>query len=383
MRRQHLGAALLLLGGCGGETGPAPPAGELLLALQTVSNQLAFPVDLGTPPGDDRLFVVEKQGRIRIIQDGSLLPQAFLDITSQVSSGGEQGLLGLAFHPDYAVNRRFVVNYTDLSGDTHIAEFMVSVDPNRADAASERLILGVDQPFANHNGGQVAFGPDGYLYVGLGDGGDRGDPLENAQSLATLLGKLLRIDLDAGFPYGIPPDNPFAATAAARAEIWSYGLRNPWRFSFDRLAGDLYLGDVGQNEFEEIDVSPAAEGSGRGANYGWDILEGDSCFEPPSGCDRTGLVPPAVQYDHGEGCSVTGGYVYRGSAIPALQGVYFYSDFCSGRVRSFRYENGAATEEREWPALAAGSVTSFGQDDAGELYILTSAGSVYRIVEES
>jgi glucose/arabinose dehydrogenase len=383
MRWPHLVPTLLLLGSCGSEVGPSPPAEGLLLALQPVSDQLAFPVDLTSPPGDARLFVVEKQGRIRIIRDGSLLPQAFLDITSQVSSGGEQGLLGLAFHPDYAVNGRFVVNYTDLSGDTHIAEFTVSADPDQANPATERLVLGVDQPFANHNGGQVAFGPDGYLYVALGDGGGGGDPLENAQSLTTLLGKLLRIDLDAGFPYGIPPDNPFAATAAARAEIWSYGLRNPWRFSFDRTTGDLYLGDVGQNEFEEIDVSTAAEGSGRGANFGWDILEGDICFESPSGCDRSGLLPPAVQYDHDDGCSVTGGYVYRGSAIPALQGTYFYSDFCSGWVRSFRFENGTATDEREWPALAAGSVTSFGQDDAGELYVLTSAGSVYRIVEES
>jgi glucose/arabinose dehydrogenase len=276
------------------------------------------------------------------------------------------------------------VNYTDLDGDTHIAAFTVSAgDPNRADAASEALILRVDQPFENHNGGQVAFGPDGYLYIALGDGGGGGDPMMNGQSLMTLLGKLLRIDLNGTSPYGIPAGNPFPAVGAARPEIWSYGLRNPWRFSFDRLTGDLYVGDVGEGAQEEINVSLAADGAGRGANYGWNIMEGDSCFEPAGGCDRTGLTLPVLQYDHGEGCSVSGGYVYRGSAIPALQGTYFYSDFCSGWLRSFRLSSGAVTEEREWPALQAGNVSSFGQDAAGELYILTAGGSVYRIVEDT
>ncbi len=355
--------------------------GDVALALETVSNDLVFPVDLTSPPGDPRLFVAEKGGRIRIIENGAVRSTPFLDVSSRVSTGSEQGLLGLAFDPDYATNGRFVVNYTDLAGDTRISAFRVSGDPNLADAAGEQVIVAVDQPFVNHNGGQLAFGPDGYLYIGLGDGGDAGDPLENAQSLTTLLGKLLRIDLDAGVPYGIPPDNPFALVAAARGEIWSYGLRNPWRFSFDRVTGDLYIGDVGQNEIEEIDVSPVAAGAGRGTNYGWDVMEGRECFEPASGCDQTGLVLPAAQYDHRDGCSVTGGYVYRGSAIPALQGTYFYSDVCSGWVRSFRVSNGEAAEEREWPALEAGNVTSFGQDDAGELYILTAAGTVYRIVE--
>jgi hypothetical protein len=354
---------------------------DLALALETVSDELVFPVYLTSPPGDPRLFVAEKGGRIRIIENGAVRPTPFLDLSSRVSTGSEQGLLGLAFDPDYATNARFVVNYTDLAGDTRISAFRVSGDPNVADGASEEVILAVDQPFENHNGGQLAFGPDGHLFIGLGDGGSSGDPQENGQSLTTLLGKLLRIDLDGGAPYAIPPDNPFAATAAARAEIWSYGLRNPWRFSFDRLTGDLYIGDVGQREIEEIDVSPAAAGAGRGANYGWDVMEGRECFEPASGCDQSGLVLPAAQYDHGDGCSVTGGYVYRGSAIPSLQGTYLYSDFCSGWIRSFRAAGGVATEEREWPALAAGSVTSFGQDDAGELYILTAAGTVYRIVE--
>jgi glucose/arabinose dehydrogenase len=384
MRLRRVVPALLVAAACGDDTGPLPPGGEISLALETVSDQLTFPVDLASPPGDSRLFVVEKAGRIRIIENGTLLAPAFLDISAQVSSNGERGLLGLAFDPDYETTGRFVVNYTDLAGDTHIAAFTVSSgDANRADPASEELILRVDQPFENHNGGQVAFGPDAYLYIALGDGGGSGDPMANGQSLTTLLGKLLRIDLNGGSPYGIPSGNPFSAVAAARSEIWSYGLRNPWRFTFDRLTGDLYIADVGQGEREEIDVGLAADGAGRGANYGWDIMEGDACFEPASGCDRTGLILPVLQYDHSEGCSVTGGHVYRGSAIPALQGTYFYSDFCSGWVRSFRLSSGAVAEEREWPALQAGNVTSFGQDDAGELYILTSGGSVYRIVEDT
>jgi glucose/arabinose dehydrogenase len=384
MRLRRVVPALLVAAACGDDTGPLPPGGEISLALETVSDQLTFPVDLASPPGDSRLFVVEKAGRIRIIENGTLLAPAFLDISAQVSSNGERGLLGLAFDPDYETTGRFVVNYTDLAGDTHIAAFTVSSgDANRADPASEELILRVDQPFENHNGGQVAFGPDAYLYIALGDGGGSGDPMANGQSLTTLLGKLLRIDLNGGSPYGIPSGNPFSAVAAARSEIWSYGLRNPWRFTFDRLTGDLYIADVGQGEREEIDVGLAADGAGRGANYGWDIMEGEACFEPASGCDRTGLILPVLQYDHSEGCSVTGGHVYRGSAIPALQGTYFYSDFCSGWVRSFRLSSGAVAEEREWPALQAGNVTSFGQDDAGELYILTSGGSVYRIVEDT
>ena len=384
MRLRRVVPALLVAAACGDDTGPLPPSGEISLALETVSDQLTFPVDLASPPGNSRLFVVEKAGRIRIIENGTLLAPAFLDISAQVSSNGERGLLGLAFDPDYETTGRFVVNYTDLAGDTHIAAFTVSSgDANRADPASEELILRVDQPFENHNGGQVAFGPDAYLYIALGDGGGSGDPMANGQSLTTLLGKLLRIDLNGGSPYGIPSANPFSAVAAARSEIWSYGLRNPWRFTFDRLTGDLYIADVGQGEREEIDVGLAADGAGRGANYGWDIMEGDACFEPASGCDRTGLILPVLQYDHSEGCSVTGGHVYRGSAIPALQGTYFYSDFCSGWVRSFRLSSGAVAEEREWPALQAGNVTSFGQDDAGELYILTSGGSVYRIVEDT
>ena len=364
--------------GCSDITGTP---GDLSLALETVSSDLDFPVDFTTPPGDPRLFVAEKGGRIRIIENGSLLPQPFLDISDRVSTGEEQGLLGLAFDPEYATNGRFVVNYTDPAGDTRIAAFRVSADAAVADPASEELILGVDQPFANHSGGQIAFDQDGFRYIALGDGGSGGDPESNGQSLATLLGKVLRIDIHNGTPYTIPSDNPFTMFGGARGEIWSYGLRNPWRFSFDRITRDLYIGDVGQNRLEEINVTPDADGRGRGANYGWDLMEADECFEPSSGCDRDGLEVPAIRYTHDDGCSVTGGYVYRGSAIAALQGTYFYSDFCGGWVRSFRFVNGEVTEEREWPALAAGSVTSFGLDTNGELYILTAGGTVYRIVE--
>ena len=299
-------------------------------------------MDLTSPPGDPRLFVAEKGGRIRIIENGAVLPQPFLDISAQVSTGGEQGLLGLASIPSYATNGRFVVNYTDLAGDTHIAAFRVSADPNVADAASEELILGVDQPFDNHNGGQVAFGPDGYLYIGLGrrrqrrrSAGERPEPHDTSRQAAPYRYR----QRDALRHSARQPVR--RASPRRRSEIWSYGLRNPWRFSFDRVTGDLYIGDVGQNEFEEIDVSPDADGAGRGANYGWDLMEGDECFEPASGCDRTGLELPAVRYSHDDGCSVTGGYVYRGSAIPSLQGTYFYSDFCGGWVRSFRFANGA------------------------------------------
>jgi glucose/arabinose dehydrogenase len=379
-RRIHLGLALLSVPACG-DRGVTTP-GELKLALSVVSDELQFPVDLATPPGDSRLFVAERAGRIRVIENGVLLPAAFLDIVDRVSIAfPEQGLLGLAFDPAYATNGRFVVNYIDLNGDTRISAFRASADPNLADPDSEELILFVGQPFDNHNGGQLAFGPSGHLYLGLGDGGSSRDPADNGQNVGTLLGKLLRVDLDGGTPYAIPADNPFTAIESARGEVWSYGLRNPWRFSFDRATGDLYVADVGQDSFEEINVSLASDGAGRGVNYGWDVMEGPECFEPSSGCDQTGLELPALSYDHGEGCSVTGGYVYRGGAIPELSGTYFYADYCRGWVRSFRFANGAVTDQREWESLAASNISSFGQDAAGELYVLTAGGTVYRIVE--
>jgi glucose/arabinose dehydrogenase len=358
---------------------PGPPGGTVPVALQQVAEGLAFPLYLTAPPGDPRLFVVEKGGAIRIIRDGVLLTTPFLDIHAQVSTGGEQGLLGLAFDPAYATNGRFIVHYTDPAGDTRLSAFQVSADPDRAEPGSERVILTVDQPFPNHNGGQIAFGPDGFLYLGLGDGGSEGDPNGTGQRLDDLLGNILRLSLSPT-GYTVPPDNPFVGRSGARGEVWSYGLRNPWRFSFDRLTGDLYIGDVGQDRLEEIDVAPASAGGGRGANYGWKVMEGRSCYAA-SGCDTTGLTLPVLQYDHSQGCSVTGGYVYRGAAIPALQGHYFYADYCRGFVRSFRLVNGAAAEPAGWPTLSPGAaIPSFGEDAAGELYVLSADGRVLKIV---
>ena len=389
MRLPHLlarvGLSLALVSGasaCSGSGPSGPPAGAGA-GLQEVISGLNFPLYLTAPPGDmARLFVVEKTGGIRIVKDGVLLPDPFLDLSTQVSSGSEQGLLGLAFDPDYATTGRFVVHYTDVAGNTALARFRVSADPDRADPASGQVILTASQPYENHNGGQVTFGPDGFLYLGLGDGGSAGDPENRGQDLSDLLGSILRIDVRAGDPYTVPPDNPFIAQPNARPEVWSYGLRNPWRFSFDRATGDLYIADVGQNQFEEIDLSLAGEGGGKGVNYGWSIMEGAHCFHQ-AGCDQTGLTPPLLEYNHTEGCSVTGGYVYRGSAIPAIQGHYFYADLCQRWVRSFRYAGGVATEETSWPTLSSGgTIVSFGEDAAGEMYILEAEGRVSKIVPE-
>jgi len=364
---------------CSGNTPSGPPAGQGA-GLQQVAAGLSAPLYLTAPAADPRLFVVEKTGGIRIIKDGFLLETPFLDVTAKVSGDGEQGLLGLAFDPEYAANGRFVVHYTDLAGNTVLSRFQVSADPDRADPASEQLILAAAQPGSNHNGGQVTFGPDGLLYLGLGDGGGSGDPEGRGQSLTDLLGSILRIDVRTGDPYTTPADNPFVGNPAARAEVWSYGLRNPWRFSFDRATGDLYIADVGEGQWEEIDVSTQADGAGKGVNYGWSVMEGSRCFRSP-GCDQTGLTLPVFEYSHQEGCSVTGGYVYRGSAIPALEGHYFYSDFCQGWVRSLRYAGGAVTDEASWPTLSpGGSILSFGEDSAGELYILQASGGVFKIV---
>jgi glucose/arabinose dehydrogenase len=349
--------------------------------VQVVSG-LDFPLYLTAPPGDlSRLFIVEKGGRIRIVKEGVLLPAPFLDISSQVSVMGEQGLLGMAFDPEYPSTGRFVVHYTDVGGNTRLTSFQVSADPDVADAGSEALILAAAQPYANHNGGQVAFGPDGFLYLGLGDGGSGGDPEGRGQNLSDLLGSILRIDVRSAAPYVVPADNPFVGVAGASPEVWSYGLRNPWRFSFDRATGDLYIADVGEQRFEEVDISLATEGGGRGVNYGWDLMEGSHCFS--SGCDPAGLELPAFEYGHSQGCSITGGYVYRGSALPALQGQYFFADLCQAWVRSFRYVNGSVTELTEWPSLSTGgSLVSFGEDAAGELYVLDAVGTVSKVVPD-
>ncbi len=284
---------------------------------------LSGPLDLQSASGErGRLFVVEQAGRIRVIRAGALVAAPFLDLSARISSGGERGLLGLAFHPQFTSNGRFFVNYTDRNGDTHISEFRSTAPGgDAADAASEREIMFVRQPFANHNGGGLAFGPDGFLYIGLGDGGSGGDPQGNGQNLGTRLGKLLRIDINGATPYAVPPDNPFVSRSGALPEIWAYGLRNPWRFSFDRGTGDLYIGDVGQNTLEEIDVGLSSRRGGE--NYGWNTMEGSRCFNPSSGCNMSGLTLPVIDYGRSDGFSVTGGVVYRGCRMPGLLGTLF------------------------------------------------------------
>jgi hypothetical protein len=383
--RMIAGCGVWLLAACGGDP-TGPPVATDSVRLVQVATGLDFPLFLTAPPGDNaRLFIVEKTGRIRIVRNGSVLSAPFLDLSARVSGGSEQGLLGLAFHPQYATNGRFVVNYTDPSGDTRVSAFRVSANPDVADPASEQVLLAIDQPFANHNGGMVVFGPDGKLYIGMGDGGSGGDPQGNGQNKGVLLGKILRVDVSGTGVLSVPADNPFVGQAGARPEVWSYGLRNPWRFSFDRAQGDLYIGDVGQNAREEVDVATSAGQFGKGLNFGWNVMEGGACYSPSSGCARSGLTLPVLDYGHAGGaCSITGGYVYRGAAVPALRGLYFYSDYCSGWVRSFRLLGTAAADQRDWPALRPGGlVTSFGEDASGELYVMISSGKVFRIARGS
>ena len=354
-------------------TGPRTPPTDALRATE-IADGLDSPVHLTAPQGDTRVFVVEQPGVIRIIRGGNLLPAPFLDISARVSSGGERGLFSLAFDPEYDDTGYFWVNFTDTNGDTRVERFRVSSDPDVADASSAMLVLAVDQPYSNHNGGQIAFGPDGMLYVGMGDGGGSGDPDGHAQNRATLLGAILRIDVRTA-PYVIPPDNPFAGSTTARPEIWAYGLRNPWRFSFDAVDGRIHIADVGQNQWEELNARAADDAP---VNYGWPVMEGAHCYSS-SDCDRTGLALPVHEYSHADGCSVTGGYVYRGAAMPGLAGTYFYSDFCTGFLRSYRLSGGIATDHREWDVGDLGQVLSFGEDAAGEIYVLSRNGSVYRL----
>jgi glucose/arabinose dehydrogenase len=350
------------------------PLADLDLALVPVAEGFTQPVFVDAPADDPRLFVVDQPGTITVFADGS--PAPFLDLTGRVNFGSasEQGLLGLAFHPGYATNGRFFVHYTGGDGGTVLEEYAVSEDdPSRAGPDPVRTVLTAPQPAGNHNGGMIAFGPDGYLYLALGDGGGANDQFGNGQNTETLLGAILRIDVDQE-PYGIPPDNVFAAGGGA-PEIWAYGLRNPWRFSFD---GDqIFIADVGQNAREEIDV---ASSRSVGLNFGWPLYEGNDCFAGP--CDPTGLIPPAFEYPHeGGACSVTGGYVYRGAAIPELAGAYFFADYCSGVITSFRIDGEGIFEIRDWTD-ALGRVpglTSFGTDGFGEIYLTASNGSVYRI----
>ncbi|BFU89942.1 MAG: putative glucose/sorbosone dehydrogenase [Nitrospira sp.] len=368
-----------LLTACGGESDtPNNSPTSTALKLQTIASNLTSPVFLTAPRGDaNRLFVVEQGGTIKVLDraTGNML-STFLTLTG-ITSGGEQGLLGLAFDPTYTTNGRFYTQYTDTNGAIIIARFLVSpTDPNIAAPGSQVILVTIPHPtFANHNGGMLAFGPDGCLYAAVGDGGGSGDPNNNAQSLASRLGKLLRIDPTTGAACSSGTLNPFVLSGDQL--IWSYGLRNPWRFSFD--GNDLYIGDVGQAAREEIDVSQGPN-AGRGLNYGWRLMEGSLCFNPATNCNNGALTLPILEYTHDNGaCSVTGGYVYRGQAAPTIQGTYFYADFCAGFVRSFRFHNGSALERTEWPLLAASSITSFGQDGLGELYLLTKDGRVSRI----
>jgi glucose/arabinose dehydrogenase len=380
-----LTALVTALFGCGGGSTstaptPVPPPGPLVLALTPVVSGLTTPVDVqNAHDGSGRLFVVEQRGVIRIVSNASLLPTPFLDLTSLVDFGGEKGLLGLAFHPNYSQNRRFFVNYDRVvtgQMQTVIAEFQTSAtNPNQADPATQRILFTVDQPFPNHKGGQLAFGPDGFLYIGLGDGGSGGDPLGNGQNLQTLLGKMLRIDVDhtsPGLQYAIPPDNPFV-NGAGRGEIWAYGLRNPWRFSFDPANGRLFVGDVGQDRFEEIDILQKA------GNFGWNIMEGMHCFNPMTGCNMNGLILPIADYDHSQGDAVIGGYVYRGSVISQLAGTYLFSDFGTGTVWSLT-ENPPGTWTRAQLLSTGKNISSFGRDEAGEFYLLDYSGTLLRIV---
>lgn len=341
------------------------------VAFEAIADGFDEPLFATAVPGDSALYIVEQAGRIwRLDADERTL---FLDIRGVVNrTGNERGLLGMAFHPDYPDDPRVFVDYTGSGGATFVASYRLDGDALDPDSAA--VLLKIPQPASNHNGGMVAFGPDGYLYVAMGDGGASNDRFGNGQRPDTLLAALLRIDVTATDGYAIPPDNPFVDGGGA-PEVWAYGLRNPWRFSFDVEGGSIYIGDVGQGNYEEVDVAPVDRS---GLNYGWPITEGLHCFSPSQGCDTDGLTLPVLEYDHTQGCSVTGGYVYRGAAIPELDGVYFYSDFCSGWVRSFVYTDGAIFDERQWTD-SIGNVTSFGLDGDGELLVVARDGTIYRM----
>jgi len=364
---------------------PAPAAPEVALAL--VTGGLETPVHLThTGDGSGRVFVVEQRGRIKIIENGTL-KGIFLDITDRVRSpfsggGGEEGLLSVAFPPGYGSSAdHFYVYYTRENGDNRVSRFSLGPSPDSADPNSEETVLDLAHPTnQNHNGGQLQFGPDGYLYIATGDGGGGGDPAGNAQDPGSLLGKLLRLDVESGdSPYGIPLDNPFIGVGGYQEEIWALGLRNPWRFSFDRQTGDLFLGDVGQGSWEEIDFQPAS--SPGGENYGWNVLEGFECYSDPT-CDDSGMTPPVHAYaTHLSGtCAVSGGYVYRGSAYPALAGFYLFADYCSGTIWGLQDQSGSWVNQVLLDTNL--NITSFGEDETGELYLTdASTGSVYRIVQ--
>ena len=375
-----------------------PASGGVVLAQ--IASGIGSPTDIqNARDGSGRLFFVQQTGQIMVWKDGVVLPTAFLNISSLILAGGERGLLGLAFHPDYRNNGYFYVNYTrSPDGATVVARYSRSAtDLDVADTQSATVLLTIAQPYANHNGGAVRFGPDGYLYIGMGDGGSANDPRNNAQDLTSLLGKMLRIDVNTTtgpLPYGIPPDNPYVGSQqpGVRTEVWAYGLRNPWRFSFDGVAGDLFIGDVGQNAREEIDFVRA--GTAGGMNFGWRVMEGTQCTNLGGGppCNDPGFTPPIVDYDHGQGCSITGGYLYRGRAVPELiltsppatgqlfNGVYVYGDYCSGTI--WRISATAAGGVSNSVLLASGLlITTFGEDENGEIHVADARGAkIYRLV---
>ena len=387
-------------GGGGGTTTTAPPPatsgqagqghgqlpagdGQGGVRLQTIGD-FDQPVYVTQPPGDHRdLFVVERTGRVEVVRDGEPVSRPFLDVRDRItSSGSEQGLLSLAFAPDYRKSGLLYVDYTDTAGDTRVVEYRrSSSDPLVADPQSAREVLGVDQPYANHNGGLVLFGPDHLLYIGLGDGGSEDDPQRRGQDLSTPLAKILRIDprSSGGRPYSVPKSNPFVGRSGARPEIYSYGLRNPWRFSFDSATGALAIGDVGQNEFEEVDL--VARGKGLGANFGWSAYEGFSRFNDDQ--QAPDAVPPVFVYGHDAGCSITGGYVVRDRSLPSLYGRYLYGDFCAGQLRSFTATPGRRATDDRALGVQVPSVSSFGEDDAGHIYATSLQGPVYRLTPGS
>jgi glucose/arabinose dehydrogenase len=351
------------------------------LSTELLVDGLTNPVQMVDPDdGSGRLFIVQQTGQIVILRDGAILPEPFLDIGGQISTGSEQGLLSMAPHPGFEKNSVFFIYYTDGNGNTQVERWSVNANtPDLADPASAETILTVEQPYPNHNGGLLLFGPDGYLYIGLGDGGAGGDPHNHAQDLSTLLGSILRIDVDSttgDLPYGIPEDNPFVGQEGVRGEIWAYGLRNPWRYSFDRKTGDMLIADVGQNAIEEASLAPAGEG---GLNFGWNLFEGPQCYALAD-CDPSDTVLPFFWYAQEDGgCSITGGYVYRGEAIPELAGVYLVGDYCSGLVWAVAIaEDGSATPSA--PVETGLAISSFAEDASGELYLVDRNGAIYKIV---
>lgn len=374
--KQHIAAcAIVMTASCQDADPPTaviPPLDGIVEARLFLSG-LTAPVHLAAPTGDARVFIVEQRGVVRVAVAGTLVATPFLDISARVSSGGERGLLSIAFDPLFATNRRFYVNFTDLDGTTRIERYVANAsNPNVADEGSMELIIAISRPNVIHNGGHLLFGPDGMLYIPMGDGG--GSAL--AQNPTSLLGKLLRIDVRGAAPYAVPSSNPYVGVAGALPEIWALGLRNPWRVSFDAPTAMLYVADVGENQFEEINVRSAALG---GLNYGWNTMEGSVCFNAPT-CTVNGLSLPAFEYAHDDGrCSITGGAVYRGLAMPSLRGHYFYADFCEDGVRTAMFTAGAVAAQKHWDIGSIGRLVSFGTDGAGELYVMSTTGTIHKL----